>query len=165
MYDIQKFRRRAEYIPNVWTSTLKIYCTVVLLRSHITAVSPTVEHQSVSVTSLTSTPYHQLQVIWNLSLFFRNSSVTKSLMPLIMKGPWNDDKKMNPSFLVNIGILPTSMETFMRTYCSAQNPDVMSFWDFSSVYLTTKYHHINIRNTTAFKFATSDVRCSPDINV
>ena len=54
MFYIQKFRRHTEYIPNVWTPTLKIYCTVVLLRSQITAVSPSVERQSVSVTSLTN---------------------------------------------------------------------------------------------------------------
>ena len=54
MYYIQKFHCHTEYIFNVWTPTLKIYCTVVLLRSHITTVSPTVEYQSVAVTSFNS---------------------------------------------------------------------------------------------------------------
>ena len=89
MYYIQKFRRHSEYILNSYTPTLKIYCTVVLLRSHITPVSPTVKHQSVSVTSLTN--FNVLSSVSggseNLSLFFQNSTVTKSLMPLIMKSP------------------------------------------------------------------------------
>ena len=91
MYYIQKFRRHTEYIPNVWTPTLKIYCTVVLLRSHTTAVSHTIEHQSVSVTFLTNlnalSSVRGGQKIFHY--FFRNSTVTKSLMQLIMKGPWN----------------------------------------------------------------------------
>ena len=76
------FRRHNEYIPNVWTPTLKIYYTVVLLRSHNTVVSPAVEHQSVPVTALTN--FNALSLVSGglLSLFFRNSTVTKSHMPL-----------------------------------------------------------------------------------
>ena len=133
MYYIQKFRRHTEYIPNIWTPTLKIYCAVVLLRSHITAVSPTIEHQSVSVTSLTLTPYHQLEGCWKSFIIFSKLYRHQIAYATYNETPLKhcDNKKMNPSFLIHPGILPTSMETFMRTCCSAQNPDVRSFSDFS----------------------------------
>ena len=84
------FCHHTEYIPNVWTPTLKIYCTVVLLRSQITAVSPNVERRSVSATSLTNVnTLSSVRVgLPTLSLFLRNSTVTKSFMPL-QQCPWN----------------------------------------------------------------------------
>ena len=101
MYYIQTFRRHTEYIPNVWTPTLKIYCTVVLLRSHITAVSPTVEHQPVAVTSFTN--FNALSSVRGglkiFHYFFRNSTVTKTCTPLIMKGPWNT-KRQDDEFII-----------------------------------------------------------------
>ena len=134
MYCIQRFRRHTEYIPYVWTPTLKIYCAVVLLRSHITAVSPTVEHQSASVTSLTnlnalSSVREGLKIFHYFLKLCRHKIAYATYNETPLKHC--DDKKMNPSFLVHPGILPTSMETFMRTCCSAQNPDVRSFSDFS----------------------------------
>ena len=97
MYYIQKFRRHTEYVPNVWTPTFKIYCTVVLLRSHINAVSPAVEYQSVAVTSFNS--FNALSSVRGslkiFHYFFRNSTITKSGMPLIMKGPWTLERHKN----------------------------------------------------------------------
>ena len=105
MYCIQTFRRHTEYIPNVRTPIFKIYCTAILLRSHITAVSPTTENHF----SLTSTPYHQLEGVWKSVIIFSKlyrywvAYATYNERPL---KHW-DDKKMNPSLLVRAGILPT----------------------------------------------------------
>ena len=56
---------------------------------------------------------------------------------------------MNPSLLAHTGILLTSMETFMRTCYPPKTLMSGVFQTFHSVFLTTKYHHINIRITTA----------------
>ena len=134
-----------------------------------TKLSPTVEHQSVSVTSLTK--FSALSSVRGgpkiFHYFFRNSTVTKSLMPLIMKGPRNTGttRRWIHHFW--------SILEFSRPWCKllwehASPPKTLTsgvVQTFHSVYLTTKYHHISIRITTAFKFSTSDVRCSPDLNV
>ena len=60
--------------------------------------------------------------------FFRNSTVTNSLMPLIMKGPGNDDKKMNLSIFGQYWNTPDLDGNFYENILLHPNPDVRSFF-------------------------------------
>ena len=168
MFYIQKFHRHTKNIPNVWTPTLKIYCTVVLLRSHITAVSPAVERHSVSILlSLTSAPYHQLERVLKSFIIFSELCRHYIAYASIMKGPWNTGttRRRIHHFW---SIQESSRSWWKLLWEHAALPKTLTsgiFQTFHSLYLTTKHHHINIRITTDFKFSTSDVRCSPDISI
>ena len=112
LFFLKTFCRHTDYTSNVWTPTFKIHCTVVLLlKSHISVVWPTLEWRSLTSLTNVSTLSSVRMGLPTLSLFCPNY-VTKSLMPFIKQGKWNTgtSRRRIHELLVSTGILPTSME-------------------------------------------------------
>ena len=148
---------------------MKVHCTMVLLISHISAVSRNVKSQSVSISSrinanlLSSVKVGMSTLSLSLSKLYHLliAYATNKLKPL---KHW-DNKRMNSRKFGRILEFSRPLQKNTRTRCSTQKSDIVIFQTFHLMYLTTKYHKIIIRITAMFKFSTSDIRCLPDTTV